>query len=915
MRRFIPRLLLGMYPARVSHSFVALAAGMALVSGTLMVPSATAVTSDGTVDAVFASHLDAAALGFDEVKATLVLPSGELLVAGTTYGSPGRLVKLSETGTVVNSFSQPSFGTNFDNGAVYSIVADGSGNIYVAGSFRSVTQSGATTTSPLLAKFNSSGILDQTLAGALSDTSTGIAAYVSLTNSSCAYAVALDSSDRLYLGGTLYTQYNAPWANEQAFPLMRLSAAGVVDTNYSPLRLDAWSNGGNGYDLLNQMLMQPDGSIYAVGWFGSNAASIQKVDADGTTSATFAPPVSIQYSLYSIAVQPDGKVLIGGVNDASNGYLVRLTTTGSIDSSFTPPTLGGYYPSVNAIVLSSDGSVTIGGSFTGYLKRLDSAGSEDAAFATNVSASTLNGYINAMSVAHNGSLLVAGALTTPSHKVTQFYVAPPTYAVTLQHGASATGADVTYTIAQGDTFTLPSATSCASGDPCFTGPVGGRPRDWSLTTGTLSGSSYPARGATITPTSDVTLNARWTGALAFSTTSYGTPSANIAFPTSAPGSLVDLVVYVRNVGETGAAISAFSNWGVSGSNLSDPNVTTCTSNGLAAGAECTFKVRWSPAAAGVITSSPQLQFQADGYFDTVTLSGLAVNSYSVNYVDSTCATVTANGTFQQGGSLALPTAPTACSGQRFAGWFLAPMGGMALPSPYTPGVSANISLYAQWTSTRSPDPIQTDAVSLPAVTSGAPGTLIEIPGTFGRPIARIEVGGRMVDASTWSQSATRVKIQLPAWVTGTITIQIFNGAVPLLKPIVCTVVAIEPTPTPTPTPTLTPTPSPAIKAFKALTVYFDEGASTLSVMARAAIDAWAVGLRGLKSPSITITGLVRPTRSKANDKALSLARAKSVARELVRLGITAPITVRGAGAAPNSEAKARRAELVAVYVK
>ena len=51
--------------------------------------------------------------------------------------------------------------------------------------------------------------------------------------------------------------------------------------------------------------------------------------------------------------------------------------------------------------------------------------------------------------------------------------------------------------------------------------------------------------------------------------------------------------------------------------------------------------------------------------------------------------------FSSGGSLSLPN-PPAYAGYEFVGWYATASGGVALVSPYSPSVAADITLYAQW---------------------------------------------------------------------------------------------------------------------------------------------------------------------------------------------------------------------------
>ena len=71
-----------------------------------------------------------------------------------------------------------------------------------------------------------------------------------------------------------------------------------------------------------------------------------------------------------IVVQPDGKILIGGefTSLAPNGgptvtrnHIARLNPDGTVDSAFDPNANGGIY----AIAVQSDGKIVVGGNFSG----------------------------------------------------------------------------------------------------------------------------------------------------------------------------------------------------------------------------------------------------------------------------------------------------------------------------------------------------------------------------------------------------------------------------------------------------------------------------------------------------------------------------------------------------------------------
>src|SRR5690349_20549103 len=64
-------------------------------------------------------------------------------------------------------------------------------------------------------------------------------------------------------------------------------------------------------------VVQPDGKILVAGWFhaydGTNRYRIARLNADGTLDASFDPGYGASGTITAMALQPDGKILIGGV--------------------------------------------------------------------------------------------------------------------------------------------------------------------------------------------------------------------------------------------------------------------------------------------------------------------------------------------------------------------------------------------------------------------------------------------------------------------------------------------------------------------------------------------------------------------------------------------------------------------------
>lgn len=139
--------------------------------------------------------------------------------------------------------------------------------------------------------------------------------------------------------------------------------------------------------------IQPDGKILVGGYFrtlnGARYNGLVRLNADYSVDPTFT--ADINGTVMSIALQADGKIIIGGVFTAVSGvgqnHIARLHTHGGIDTTFN--TSGGASDIVYDIAVLPNGKIVIGGSFvmiggeySPYAARLNSDGSKDPGFAS-----------------------------------------------------------------------------------------------------------------------------------------------------------------------------------------------------------------------------------------------------------------------------------------------------------------------------------------------------------------------------------------------------------------------------------------------------------------------------------------------------------------------------------------------------
>jgi uncharacterized delta-60 repeat protein len=177
-------------------------------------------------------------------------------------------------------------------------------------------------------------------------------------------------------------------------PLLRLNADGSIDNTFlcnltAPVKIKLQSTGkiivleegvfqrvntdgsldatftfSNFVSSLAPFAIAPDNSIYF-----TNFNIVFKLTADGADDGTFQIGVGSDVSqVHSIAVQADGKVLVGGnfkkYNNVSSRSLVRLHPNGIVDLSFVIGT--GASGAVYQIVERPSSHIIIGGQFSTY---------------------------------------------------------------------------------------------------------------------------------------------------------------------------------------------------------------------------------------------------------------------------------------------------------------------------------------------------------------------------------------------------------------------------------------------------------------------------------------------------------------------------------------------------------------------
>jgi uncharacterized delta-60 repeat protein len=334
--------------------------------------------------------------------------------AGASLGSPAAAsVSIVDS----ESYNRPpgSPDTTFNTGTgmsadVFALALQSSGQILAGGVFTAVNG----VPESYIARLNSNGSLDRS--GFLYGLS-GASAPV--------YALADQTDDQILVGGA-FTNFNGTILNRIA----RLNTDGTLDSSFNP-----GAGADNTVYALAETFIGGVRKIYTAGAFASmngNATPfVARLNNDGTVDTGFGTGVGPNAAVYAVAVYPTnsplaGKMLIGGaftgVNNVTVGHVARLNVDGSMDTNFDSNLVVGAGDIVRAIAIQNDGRVLIGGDFTNvngvalnHIARLNLDGSLDAAFAsTNGVGVGANASVSALALQADSRIVVVGQFTRAS---------------------------------------------------------------------------------------------------------------------------------------------------------------------------------------------------------------------------------------------------------------------------------------------------------------------------------------------------------------------------------------------------------------------------------------------------------------------------------------------------------------------
>jgi uncharacterized delta-60 repeat protein len=307
--------------------------------------------------------------------AVLVEPDGHIVVAGQN------IIRYRPDGTVVTIFGGDTPAAGFFS----TLVRQPDGKLLVGG--------GANVGEGYVLRFLADGQFDPDFA----NVQTG-------GNVTC---LTLLPDGSMVAGGFFY---NAATGRHN---LVKLQADGMVDHGFAG---DVQPAG-----VVWAVAAQDDGRVIVAGSFnsvnGSPRLGIARLRGDGNLDPDFAPELAAAYGVYALAVQPDGRILVGA-EQLTDGFttgtgISRLETDGTFDSGFV---VSGSGRAECFVIQPWNGQILAGGYFPSdsgneLLIRLNPDGTRDNTFTAAIAGS--EDFIESLAVQFDGKILVAGGIENP----------------------------------------------------------------------------------------------------------------------------------------------------------------------------------------------------------------------------------------------------------------------------------------------------------------------------------------------------------------------------------------------------------------------------------------------------------------------------------------------------------------------
>lgn len=329
--------------------------------------------------------------GEDDAGRSVVIQSdGKIVVGGYCYNGLDlefALVRYNADGTLDASFGvdgklSTAVGAY---GVGQSVTVQSDGKILLAGT----SHSGADEDFALI-RYNADGTIDTSFSGDGIVTTPVVG-----LRQDYGHSVSVQSDGKILVAGYSLNEF-------RQFSVVRYNVDGSLDTSFG---VDGVVTTIIGFAF--DMILQPDGKMVLVGMTGGDSSSfaVVRYNADGRLDTTFSGDGKLTTDLgvghdiaYTVAIQPDGKILVGGqsyiAETGTDFAIIRYNSDGSLDTTFADEGIlttdfYGDYDVAREIMVQSDGKIVVAGStLIGSnnefaLVRYNSDGSLDTTFSTD----------------------------------------------------------------------------------------------------------------------------------------------------------------------------------------------------------------------------------------------------------------------------------------------------------------------------------------------------------------------------------------------------------------------------------------------------------------------------------------------------------------------------------------------------
>lgn len=351
-----------------------------------------------------------------------IQPDGKIVVVGAFTAlngqSPSNIARLNPDGTLESTATfNPGSGAD---GYVDCVAVQPDGKILIAGARFSNVNSQARNH---IARLNADGTLEGTTTFNPGAGIGGSQPYV--------FCMVVQPDGKIILAGEFTSVDGQPRSG-----IARLNPDGSVESTTTFNPGFGASDNLSGTGRVVSAALQPDGKIILVGGFntfnGQVRNHIVRLNSDGSleSTATFNPGLGPNDSTQVVAVQPDGKILIGGYFTAVNGQprngIARLNPDGSVESTTTFNAGTGLNSSactVQTIALQADGRILICGDFSAvdghprkYVARLNADGSLESTSTFNLGSGVIGSSLAGLGLQADGKILIVGPFTGLNHQ-------------------------------------------------------------------------------------------------------------------------------------------------------------------------------------------------------------------------------------------------------------------------------------------------------------------------------------------------------------------------------------------------------------------------------------------------------------------------------------------------------------------